>query len=361
MRMNCFVIAEVGVNHNGSMQLARELVAIAANAGADAVKFQSFKAEELARSGARKAEYQMRQTGTDDQLSMLKKLELSRSDHIELKAYCSELGIEFMSSVFSESTVDLLASLHVKRIKIPSGEINNKRLLRKAAETQLPLILSTGMSNFDEVERAVEWICEIWKSSGLCDDACAKQLSLLHCTSNYPTSDADVNLKAMDTLSALGFPVGFSDHTPDILIAPCAVAMGASIIEKHFTVSRNLDGPDHLASLEPEDLAAMIAAIRRVEVACGDGAKTLRQSERSVRDVARKSVTLVRDVECGQVLQADDLDVLRPGTGIEPYEIDNVIGTRAAAAMTASRTLCWTDIIKDDASSKKASTRRTKT
>lgn len=342
--MHCFIIAEIGVNHNGSIDLAKELIDVASEAGSDAVKFQTFVADELARSGAPKADYQNRQNDDVDQLSMLRKLELSRDDHFELKRHSAARNIEFLSSIFSESAVDLLNEVDVAKIKIPSGEIVNRRLLEKIAHTARPLILSTGMSNLVEIETATSWICEIWNQCGFGDDQVKNMLTLLHCTSNYPTADADVNLLAMETMRGLGFPVGFSDHTADILIAPCAVAMGAVMIEKHITLDRTMPGPDHAASLEPSELKSMIDNIRRMERARGDGVKAMCNNEGPVRDIARKSVTLVRDVAEGEVVKACDLELLRPGTGIPPFELADVIGTRAVRALTAPMTLTWDDI-----------------
>lgn len=345
--MACFVIAEVGVNHNGSLDLARQLIDASLEAGADAVKFQTFRAHELARAGAPTAEYQKAQTGVEDQRAMLEALELSREAHQQLFDHCRVAGIEFMSSVFSESAVALLETLGVGRLKIPSGEITNRRLLQRAAQSDRPIILSTGMADLDEVHRATRWICAEWNERGRAQDVAREELTLLQCTSNYPTADDEVNLSAMHALAGLGYPVGFSDHTPDVLLAPCAVAMGATVIEKHITSNRDLEGPDHAASLDPQQFGVMVANIRRVEQALGNGTKLPQPGELPVRDVARKSVTLVRDVETGDVITEAHVDIMRPGTGIAPFEMDNVIGCRAVQPLRAPCTLSWSHLTKD--------------
>ncbi|HEX5277400.1 MAG TPA: N-acetylneuraminate synthase [Fluviicoccus sp.] len=341
----CFIIAEAGVNHNGSPELALQLVDVAAAAGADAVKFQTFRAETLVRAGAEKAEYQKRQTGEGDQFSMLKALELSEEAHRRVAERCREKGIRFMSTPFDLQAADFLLELGMDIIKIPSGELTNHPFLAELAKRNRPLILSTGMGDLDEIREAVAVIRDARRQSGL-GGLPPGFLTVLHCTSNYPAQPQDVNLLAMRTIAAeLGVEVGYSDHTAGITVAIAAVALGARVIEKHFTLDRTLPGPDHAASLEPQELAAMVRAIRDVGLALGDGVKTPRPSELPVRALVRRSLTLGRDVAAGATVTAEDLVLLRPGTGIAPKHLNEVIGQRRYARdLSAGATLEWTDL-----------------
>lgn len=338
---NTFVIAEAGVNHNGSSELALKLVETAARCGADAVKFQTFTAEKLVRRGAEKAEYQKAATGVGDQFEMLKQLEMSPDMHRALISRCEELGIEFMSTPFDEEATDFLLASGMKRIKIPSGEITNWPFLRFLANKNVPLILSTGMASLDEVIDAVKVVADVRASLGL-TDTLSSMLCILHCTSNYPALAQDVNLRAMRTIAeATGLPVGYSDHTLGLAVSTAAVALGATVIEKHFTLDKTLSGPDHQASLDPEELAQLIAQIRVAELALGSDVKAPTVSELPVRALVRRSVSLARDVQVGQPLNAQDLCLLRPGNGIPPAALDQVIGRAPRATMLAGTTLQW--------------------
>jgi N-acetylneuraminate synthase len=321
------LIAEAGVNHNGDLALARALVDAAAEAGADVVKFQTFSADRLVTRRAATAEYQRRATGSDvSQHAMLAALELSPAAHGELIEHCGRRGIEFMSTPFDPESARLLGRLGVRRIKISSGDVTNLPLLELIGGLDRQVILSTGMADLAEVEAAVAAL----RRGG------ARDLMLLHCVSNYPAAPADTNLRAMDTLArAFALPVGLSDHSTGITVALAAVARGACAVEKHLTLDRTLPGPDHQASLEPAELAALVAAVRTVESALGDGVKRPVPSELPVRDVARKSVVAVRDVPAGAVLGPADLDILRPGTGLPPARLPDLLGRRAARAIPA--------------------------
>lgn len=342
--MKTFVIAEAGVNHNGSDELALQLVDTAARCGADAVKFQTFSADKLVRRGAAKAEYQARETGEGDQHSMLKRLEMSESMHHALVARCEQLGIEFMSTAFDEEAADFLVGIGIRRIKVPSGEITNLPFLRHLAAKRLPLILSTGMATLDEVHEAVAAIRAVHERDGA-PAPLEDLLTVLHCTSNYPAALEDVNLRAMGTIArSTGLPVGYSDHTAGTTVSVAAVAMGATVIEKHFTLDRNLPGPDHKASLEPDELLDMVRRIREVERALGSDRKEPNASELPVRALVRRSVTLVNPVPAGAALSPADLALMRPGDGIAPKDLDAVVGRRAARALEAGVTLQWADL-----------------
>ena len=339
------MIAEAGVNHNGSEALALDLVDIAAAAGADAIKFQTFRADKLVSAYAPKAEYQTHQTGEGNQLAMLRALELSKEAHRRLLARCSERGIEFLSTPFDEESAQFLVDLGMRLIKVPSGELTNRSFIEFLAGFDLPMIVSTGMATLDEVLETVGWIAAVRRVRGF-GAPLTERVTLLHCTSNYPAVEEDVNLLAMSTLAErCGLAAGYSDHTVGATIATAAVALGACIIEKHFTIDRSLPGPDHQASLEPGELVAMIKAIRSVERALGDGIKRPREAELPVRDVARRSLTVASDLPAGHRLSCADLLVLRPGTGIAPKERDNVIGRQLASALTAGTTLNWSDLV----------------
>lgn len=314
----CFIIAEAGVNHNGDVNLAKRLVDVAVEAHADAVKFQTFNAERVVTADAPKAEYQERTTGSaESQYEMLRRLELSETAHRELFQYCFSKGIPFLSTPFDEHSADFLDELGVKAFKIPSGEITNFPLLEHIARKQKPIIMSTGMSTLDEVRAAVNVISE----------AGNRDLTLLHCVSDYPANPIDVNLKAMQTMgSSFGFPVGYSDHTLGIDVALAAVALGATVIEKHFTLDRALSGPDHLASLEPAELIALVKGIRNVEAALGHGRKEPAASEANTAAVARRSLVAARTIQAGSLLTAEMVIIRRPGTGLPPSMLPRLVG-----------------------------------
>lgn len=340
----CMVIAEAGVNHNGRLDHALRLVDAAADAGADIVKFQTFKAERLVTRHAPKATYQETQTGAGNQYSMLKALELSDEAHYKLLAHCKARGIEFWSTAFDEMSARFLVELGIRRIKIPSGELTNAPFIRAMASYDLPMIVSTGMATLEEVADALGWIEDVRRNAGATEPL-ADMLTLLHCTSNYPTPPGDVNLLAMQTLARhFRLPVGYSDHTEGIFVAPLARALGATVFEKHFTLDRSLPGPDHAASLEPDELARMVRAIRETDTILGTGVKTPTEPELEVRIAARRSVTLSRDVVADVPLAEADLVLMRPGSGISPSEIERVIGRRLKHAMQAGDTLNWQDL-----------------
>lgn len=344
----CFVIAEAGVNHNGSPELARRLVDCAAEAGADAVKFQTFRAERLVTRQVRRAEYQVHNTGdASSQLGMLKALELDEAAHHALQAHAAARGIAFMSTPFDVGSLEFLVrGLGVDRLKLGSGDLDNAQLLLAAARSGLPLILSTGMSSLGEVEEALAVLAfgylpdsgerpcgEAFRQAyGSAEGraALAGKVSLLHCTTEYPAPFAQVNLRAMDTLrSAFGLPVGFSDHTPGIVAPVAAVARGACIVEKHFTLDRTLPGPDHRASLDPAELAAMVRAIRDTEAALGDGIKVPAAVELGNRKVVRRGLVAARAIRAGEDFTSDNLAVKRGG-GVAAIRYWDWIGRRAA-------------------------------
>ena len=314
----CFVIAEAGVNHNGDIQIAKQLVDIAVAASADAVKFQTFRAEKVVSLLAPKADYQLQSTDkAESQYAMLKKLELTGEMHRELIEHCEKQGILFLSTPFDEESVDFLESIGVKAFKVSSGEITNQPLLVHIAGKGKPIILSTGMSSLVDVGQAVELI----QGTG------NHQLALLHCVSTYPADPSDVNLRAMITMrSAYQLPVGYSDHTPGIEVALAAVALGACIIEKHFTLDRDMPGPDHRASIEPETLKRLVKGIRTVESALGHGRKVPANSEANTAAVARRSLVAARDLKAGEKITEDDILLRRPGTGLPPSMMSFMIG-----------------------------------
>lgn len=316
----CFIIAEAGVNHNGDINMALDLIDVAARSGADAVKFQTFNAERLATREAPKARYQLETTDLNEsQVEMLRKLELTPMMHQQLLTRCQEHGIIFMSSPFDIESADLLDDLEVPAFKIPSGEITNLPYLSHIAAKGRPMIVSTGMAYLSEVETAVRVIRE----------AGNEKFILLHCVSNYPANAADINLRAMATMAqAFGVPVGYSDHTTGIEISLAAVAIGACVIEKHFTIDRNLPGPDHRASLEPDELITMISGIRNVESALGHGRKEPVSSEANTATMARKSIVASQDLPAGAELTADMIDIKRPGNGLPPTMLSFALGRR---------------------------------
>jgi N,N'-diacetyllegionaminate synthase len=334
MNPHVFVIAEAGVNHNGELELARRLCDAAKAAGADAVKFQTFRAEDLVLPGAPTAAYQTRHTGEIDQFAMLCKLELDEGAHRELQAHCARIGIEFFSTPFSEDAVDLLVRLGVPRLKLPSGELTHKALVARAAEMQLPLLVSTGMATLDEVHEALDWIRAARGH--------LKDVTVMHCTSSYPAPDESLNLRAIATLAKLlDIPIGYSDHSVGIEGALAAVALGATVIEKHLTLDHRLPGPDHAASLEPAAFAAMVRGIRRVEAMLGDGVKAPRPAEKDSARVARRSIVAVRDIAAGALVEAGAIACRRPAGGIAPKHWNVVTHRRANVAIPAGTLLQW--------------------
>ncbi len=320
--MSVFIIAEAGVNHNGSLKRAREMVIKAREAGADAIKFQTFKSEKLVSTFAEKAAYQIENTGSADesQLEMVKKLELSFDDFRELQAFSKEKGIQFLSTPFDLESIDFLNQLEMPFWKLPSGEVTNYPYLVKIAETHKEIVMSTGMCTLDEISEALV----VLRENG------AGKISLLHCNTEYPTQMEDVNLKAMETLKkAFSTPIGYSDHTQGIEVPIAAVAMGATIIEKHFTLDRNLEGPDHKASLEPFELKAMVQAIRNIEKAIGNGDKKPTPSEIKNMAIARKSIVAGQPIKKGEIFTEKNITTKRPGTGISAMRWRQVLGQKA--------------------------------
>ena len=318
------IIAEAGVNHNGSIKIAKQLIDEAVNAGVDIIKFQTFNAEKLVSKSAKRAEYQRKNIGdgNDSQYDMLKKLELSKENHEELITYCKEKGIRFWSTAFDFESMDYLHSLKLGLWKIPSGEITNYPFIRKISSYNEPIIMSTGMCEEKDIQNAIDVLIKYGIKK--------EQITLLHCNTQYPTPYQDVNLKAMISIKeTFDLPIGYSDHTQGIEVPIAAVAMGATVIEKHFTLDRNLPGPDHKASLEPVELKAMVSAIRHIEQALGDGIKKVSDSERGNISVARKSIVAACSIKKGELLTENNLTVKRPGTGLSPMLWENVIGTTA--------------------------------
>jgi len=323
MSAQTLIIAEVGVNHNGDIELAKKLIDVAVNAGADFVKFQTFNADRLATHAAKKADYQAQTTDRNEtQHEMLRRLELTPAMHHELIAHCKMRKMEFFSTGFDIESVDFLASLGQNLFKIPSGEITNLPYLRHIGRLGKPIILSTGMSNMPEIESAIKAL----EQAG----TLRSKITVLHCTTEYPTPMCDVNLRAMQSIQTeLGVAVGYSDHTLGIEVAVAAVAIGATVIEKHFTLDRTLPGPDHKASLEPAELKTMVSSIRNIELALGDRVKQLAPSEGKNILVARKSIVASKGIQIGERFSAENLTTKRPGTGISPMRWDEVIGLTA--------------------------------
>lgn len=315
------IIAEAGVNHNGSLDIAKQLIDKAVEAGVDIIKFQTFKSEKLVSKAARQAEYQQRNIGKKDegQLAMLKKLELSQTDHEELMAYCKKKGIRFFSTAFDMDSIGYLHSLGLGLWKIPSGEVTNYPYLRKIAQYHEPVILSTGMCELSDIEATVNVLLEFGLNK--------EQITILHCNTEYPTPYEDVNLKAMlEIRDRFGVNVGYSDHTKGIEVPIAAVALGATVIEKHFTLDKNMEGPDHKASLEPDELKAMVNAIRNIERSLGSGHKSISGSEKKNIEIARKSIVAACPIKKGEMFTEDNLTVKRPGNGISPMRWNEVIG-----------------------------------
>ncbi|NLW68963.1 MAG: N-acetylneuraminate synthase [Bacteriovoracaceae bacterium] len=332
-----FIIAEAGVNHNGSLETAKALVRQAGMAGADAVKFQTFRADALAAEGLEKAWYQKKTSNAvESQLSMLRRLELGVEEHRELVRFCRSQRIMFLSTPFDEQSADLLESLGVPMLKIGSGELTNLPFLRHVARKRRPMIISTGMANLGEVEEALEVVL----SAG------NREITLLHCVTEYPAPPMEVNLRAMQTLHrAFGFPVGYSDHTEGIEIAVAAAALGASVIEKHFTLDRSAEGPDHRSSLDPPMFADMVRAIRNVEDAMGDGRKRPAPCEIKNIPMARRSVVALGAISKGRVITRDLLAIKRPGDGIAPRDMDKIVGLKARRSIPAHKAITWDDLI----------------
>lgn len=328
-----FIIAEIGVNHNGSVNLARKMIKSASECGVDAVKFQTFVSEDLVTKDAKTAKYQEDNANEDFQLEMLKKLELSFDDFLELKEYAEECGVMFLSSPFDFKSVDLLEKLDVSLYKLGSGELTNFELIDYILKTNKPLILSTGMATFEEIKETYDYIEN------------KNNLIILHCITGYPTSFEEANLNFIKTLqNELDVPIGFSDHSPGIELPIAAVALGACVVEKHFTLDKTLEGPDHKASLNPDEFKSMVSAIRNVEVAMGDGIRKFSENESEIKKIARKSIILNEDVEAGIIIKKEMLSIKRPGTGISPKEINNVVGMKSVKCLKAGTILKWGDL-----------------
>ena len=326
MTHHTLIIAEAGVNHNGSLEVAKQLVDKAADAGADIIKFQTFRSKKLVSRNAKQADYQKRNLGSaqqeDSQLEMLRRLELSPDDHQFLIQYCKQKNIRFFSTAFDRDSIEFLHSLQLGLWKIPSGEKTNYPYLKRIASIGEEVILSTGMCEMNDIEAALE----VLLGNGLHKE----QITLLHCNTDYPTPYEDVNLRAMQEIKErFDVAVGYSDHTLGIEIPIAAVALGASVIEKHFTLDRNMTGPDHKASLQPDELKNMVTAIRHIEQALGNGHKTISPSEQKNLNVARKSIVAAKNIKAGELLSEQNLTVKRPGNGISPMRWNEVIGTRA--------------------------------
>lgn len=321
-----FIIAEIGVNHNGELAKALELVEASSRAGASAAKFQTFKTAALAAPNTGTVAYQ-KASGADDQFAMLKSLELSEADHRVIARRCAELGIEFMSTAFDSVSLDLLCDIGIRRIKVPSGEVTNFPYLNDCARRGLPIILSTGMADLEEVREAVAFLRSVMILPDATDAFGLPNLTVLHCTSAYPTTIEDVNLSAMTTIAReLDVTVGYSDHTTGILVPPIAVALGAKVIEKHVTLDRTLPGPDHAASIEPNELAGMVSAIASAGLLVGDGVKAARPAEYEARSLVRRGLKAARDLPAGTILQEADIAILRPATGLAPKFFYETVG-----------------------------------
>ena len=337
------IIAEAGVNHNGDMELAKKLIDIAADAGADYVKFQTFKAEKLASKNAKKADYQTKNLAesqnnqSDSQLEMLKKLELSQQQHFELISYCNLRKIQFFSTAFDLESLDFLATLGFELYKIPSGEITNLPYLKKIGSFQKNIIISTGMADLEEIGDALQVLVKAGTPKG--------NITVLHCNTEYPTPFEDVNLRAMQTIkNTFDVKIGYSDHTEGIEIPIAAVALGATMIEKHFTLDKTMEGPDHKASLEPNELKMMVKSIRNIEKAFGNGIKTPSNSEKKNIEIARKSIHIAKNLPENHILEENDLIMKRPATGISPMKMEEIIGKKLKINKETDDILLWTDI-----------------
>jgi N,N'-diacetyllegionaminate synthase len=331
----CFIIAEAGVNHNGSVKLAKQMIERAKAAGADAIKFQTFKTEAIVTRDAGKADYQKASTDESTQYDMIKKLELSESNFRKLKEHADEVGIMFLSTPFDEQSADMLAAIGMPAYKVASGEITNFPLLRHLASKDKPIIISTGMSTIDEIKAAIKVI----RAAG------QNEIIALHCTTSYPARMDDLNLRAMQTMREdLDIPVGYSDHSLGITAPIAAVALAACIIEKHFTLDRNMVGPDHAASLEPKELAEMALAIRDVEKALGSGVKEPTMNEKRIMQIVRKSIVADRDIAAGATITKNMLAAKRPGNGIHPEEMSHFIGRKAKHSIKKDKQLDYGDV-----------------
>ena len=316
------IIAEAGVNHNGSLETAMKMIDAAVEAEADYIKFQTFHTEALVTALCEAADYQKENAGANSQEEMLKNLELGYNDFRDLKNYCDKKGIGFLSTAFDEDSIDFIASLHPDYMKVPSGELTNLPFLRKMASTGIPVIISTGMATPEEIAKALA----PFRKAGYE----ANDIVLLHCTTQYPTPMEDVNLLAMKTVSdSFGLRSGYSDHTLGIEIPIAAASLGASVIEKHFTLSREMEGPDHKASLEPEELAAMVKAVKNIKKALGNGVKEVKESERANISAARRSIVAARPITKDQIIKEEDICAKRPATGLSPMLWDKVVGSKA--------------------------------
>ena len=360
--INCFIIAEAGVNHNGSLTLAKKLVDVAASAGADAVKFQTFKADLITLPAASKAEYQIENTGNNEsQHSMLQALELSASDFAELLRYSKAAGIKFLSTPFDTESLKELVAIGVDLLKISSGDITNAPLLLRAAQTGLPVIISSGASDLNDIKNALAVLAfgyQYPNSTPQTHDQCLEMFEnyeamtklkdkviILHCTTNYPAEFTDINMLAMHTIrKEFDMRVGYSDHSVGTLVSIVAAALGASVIEKHFTLDKQLSGPDHAASMTPTEMSDMVQAIRHAESALGTGEKKPAANELPIRELVRRSVTLKKQLAAGSLISKDDLVLLRPGNGISPADLPKVIGARLALNLPAGSTLLWEHI-----------------
>lgn len=332
----CEVIAEVGVNHNGEVETAKELIDKGAAAGADALKFQTFNPGAVVAEGAEKASYQDR-AASENQYEMLSELSLSEDQHRELAEYCTQKNVEYLSTPYDADSVDLLESLGVSRYKIASADIVNKPLLETVAATGKPIILSTGMADLGEIERTVTWLEE---------NGC-ENLSLLHCVSNYPADPEQVNMRFMDTLAtAFGAPVGFSDHTKGVHHAVMAASRGAVLVEKHFTLNRGMVGPDHFASIEPDELQTLVDYLADVTAAMGTTKRKITQRERQNRQELRRSVHAARNLEAGEILTRADTEIVRPATGLSPWELETVLGEQVEDGIDAHAPITWDDIAR---------------
>ena len=328
-----FVIAEIGVNHNGSVELAKRMIKSASECGVDAVKFQTFKSEDLVTQNAKTADYQRKNANENSQFEMLKKLELTFDDFNELKEYATMCGVMFISSPFDFKSVNLLEKLDVPLYKLGSGELTNFELINKVQKTGKPMIISTGMASLEEIKETYEYIEN------------KDNLIILHCITGYPTSFEEANLNFIKTLQKeFDVPIGFSDHSPGIELPIAAVALGACVVEKHFTLDKNLEGPDHKASLNPKEFKAMVDAIRNVEVAMGDGVRKFSENELEIKKVARKSIVLNRDVKKGTMLQREMLSIKRPGTGIPPKFINDIIGKEIIEDLKSGTVVLWENL-----------------
>ena len=328
-----FVIAEIGVNHNGSVELAKKMIKSASECGVDAVKFQTFNSESLVTENAKTAGYQEKNTNENSQLKMLKKLELTFDNFKELKEYALKNNVMFISSPFDFKSVDLLEKLDVPLYKLGSGELTNFELIDYVQKTDKPLIISTGMATLDEIKETHDYIEN------------KNNLIILHCITGYPTSFEEANLNFIKTLqNEFDVPIGFSDHSLGIELPIAAVALGACVVEKHFTLDKNLEGPDHKASLNPKEFKAMVDAIRNVEVAMGDGVRKFSDNEEEIKKVARKSIVLNNNVKKGTILKRDMLSIKRPGTGIAPKNINKILGKIVIKDLNVNHVLKWDDL-----------------